>query len=72
MLPMKKIVMIVFIHLLLFSCTKKTKYNCVVVTNTGLGAGVLITTEHTYRGTYEQMLAHEARGTTDTKTTTCH
>jgi hypothetical protein len=71
-LIMKMVMIMFFAASLVFSCTKKSKYNCVVVTNTGFGAGVLITTEHTYRGTYEQMLAHEAKGTTENKTTTCH
>ena len=53
------------------SCNKQT-FQCTVVTNTGIGAGVEITTERKFRGTYDEMLAFEIANTTDTKTTTCH
>ncbi|MFT5823860.1 MAG: hypothetical protein ACI8ZM_005125 [Crocinitomix sp.] len=69
---MKKLLFITLAGLAFASCAKRTTYNCVVITNTGIGAGVLITTEHTFKGTFGQMIAHENKGTTDSKTTTCN
>jgi hypothetical protein len=65
-----KTILLLAIGTLFISCGKK--YNCEIVHHTGIGAGIDITTNRTYRGSYEKMLAFEKANTTEDKTTTCH